>query len=185
MTGIYSLFADVLDYPRAEVFSQVRELIAQIGASNSEAAELLEKFESQLNGMSLGQLQEIYTGAFDMRPDCTTNLGCHLFGEDVRRNIFMAQLKERMESHKVDTGTELPDHLSLVLRLLDKLTSEEEIQVLIDDCLIPGVSRILSVLNQTGARSFYAEAFEALLISLQRGASAEAANSGPPQRVAP
>lgn len=167
MTGIYSLFARVLDYPGAEVSAQVQELIAQVAASNSEAIEPLRKFESGLKSMNLGELQELYTSTFDMRPDRTTNLGCHIFGEDVRRNIFMAQLKDRMEARRIRTGTELPDHLSLVLQLLAAQDSTGDAQTLIEDCLIPGVTRMLASFDQNGNSNPYADALQALLTELR------------------
>jgi len=167
MRGAYSLFAGVLDYPGAEVSAQVQELIAQVAVFNSEAVEPLRKFESELKGMSLGELQELYTSTFDMRPDRTTNLGCHIFGEDVRRNIFMAQLKERMEARQIPTGTELPDHLSLVLQLLAAQDSTDETQTLVADCLAPGVTRMCASFNQNESSNPYAHALQALLTVLR------------------
>ncbi len=177
MTGIYALFANVLDYPRAEVFAQVGRLATELG-QGTEAAELLQRFKVALSGMTLGELQEVYTASFDMRPDCTPNLGCHLFGEDVRRNLFMAQLKERMTGHKVDMGVELPDHLSLVLRLLDSLTDEDESLALVEDCVLPGVSRILSVLSQGSDSCPYADVLQALVISLKDATASSVTNPG-------
>lgn len=163
---IYDLFANVLDYPGPEVFAQVRDLAARLTVSNTGAAPIFEKFESGLQGMRLGELQELYTGTFDMRPDRTTNLGCHLLGEDVRRNLFMAQLKERMEARQIPMGCELPDHLSLVLQLLAAEGSEDEARTLIVDCLVPAVTRILSTFDESAGTNPYAQALRALLASL-------------------
>ena len=172
MTGIYSLYADVLDYPTPGVFSQLRELSRRAAEIGSEDASLIQQFEAALSGMALTQLQEIYTSSFDMHPDCTPNLGCHLFGEDVRRNIFMARLKEHMDRAQVPTGAELPDHLSLVLRLLDSPHNEDETQALLEDCLVPGVTRILSALEQMNGACPYIPAFQALLAKLKNMATA-------------
>ena len=175
MNGIYSLFADVLDYPTSSIFSQVRELSCGVNAHVSEAINFLSQFETALNGVTLEQLQEIYTSSFDMHPDCTPNLGCHLFGEDVRRNIFMAQLRERMDRAQVPTGVELPDHLSLVLRLLDSLDNADETHAVIEDCLIPGVTRILSALKQLNVSCPYVSVFQTLLVTLKSVAPAATA----------
>jgi nitrate reductase delta subunit len=175
MSGIYTLFADVLDYPCAEVFVQAKRLAARV-EQGTEVADLLRQFERALTGMTLGELQEVYTASFDMRPDCTPNLGCHLFGEDVRRNLFVAQLKERMQTHKVEMGVELPDHLSSVLRLLDSLADEDERLALIEDCLVPGVSRMLTALSQGGNSCAYADVFQALVVSLKDATGAGVAN---------
>ena len=167
MSGIYAFFARVLDYPAEGIFSEARKLSRQISANDSEAADLARQFETALSAMRLEQVQEVYTSSFDMHPDCVPNLGCHLFGEDVRRNMFMAQLKERMDRAHVPTGVELPDHLSLVLRLLDSLENEDETSALIEDCLIPGVARILSALSQMNRSCPYVSALQALLATLK------------------
>jgi len=180
VNGNYTLFARVLDYPGEEVYEQVRELIAQGSSSNSEAIEPLRKFESGLTGKSLGELQELYTGTFDMRPDRTTNLGCHLFGEDVRRNIFMAQLKDRMEARHIRTGTELPDHLSLVLQLLAAQDSTDDAETLITDCLIPCVTRMLASFDQNGSSNPYTHALQALLTVLREEVAAVATDEAAP-----
>ncbi|HET9177284.1 MAG TPA: molecular chaperone TorD family protein [Terriglobia bacterium] len=184
MIGIYSLYADVLDYPTPAVFSQLRELSRRTAANHSEAAPPIQRFEEALSCMTLAQLQEIYTSSFDLHPDCTPNLGCHLFGEDVRRNIFMARLKERMDRAQVPTGAELPDHLSLVLRLLDSLRDEDETQALVEDCLVPGVTRILSALQQMTGACPYVPAFQSLLAKLKNAATAASvgADLGPTPR---
>ncbi len=166
MSSIYCLFAGILDYPGPEISAQAHDLAARLAASSPGAAPTFEKFESGLQGMSLGELQELYTSTFDMRPDRTTNLGCHLFGEDVRRNLFMAQLKERMEAREIPIGHELPDHLSLVLRLLAEEKSEDEARTLIADCLVPAVTRILSTFEEGVGSNPYAQALQALLASL-------------------
>ncbi len=169
VNGVYSLFARVLDYPAAEIFADVAGLVAQLDEGNPEAAQSLRKFESELGGMTLGALQELYTSTFDMRPDRTTNLGCHLFGENLRRNLFMAQLKGRMEARLIPLGCELPDHLSLVLRLLAVEESEDEAQTLSRDCVTPAVTHILSTFQDGGSGNPYAHALQALLEALDPG----------------
>ena len=170
---VYHRFAKVLDYPTVETFSEMRTLVSEISAQCSEAADLLQKFYSACDGMTVGDLQELYTSTFDLRPDCTTNLGHHLFGDDVRRNIFMAQLKERMEAHRIEIGTELPDHLSLVLELLAAQDSADEVQTLITDCLAPSITRMLSTFDPSGGDNPYANALQALLLLLKKDAEEE------------
>ena len=170
----YALLASVLDYPGPETASQVRDCITELAAKHPEASKLIVDFEAERARMSLGQLQEIYTSTFDMRPDCTPNLGYHLFGNDARRNIFLAQLKERMQAQHIDIGTELPDHLSLVLRLLERQGSGAESHVLIHDCLIPAVSQMVEALDQKSSSNLYSNVLRALLILLRRESGVEA-----------
>jgi nitrate reductase molybdenum cofactor assembly chaperone NarJ/NarW len=171
---LYTLFAEILDYPGPGISLQLKDVFSGLAAEHPEVAELIAKFQAEQARMSLDQLQELYTTTFDMRPDCTPNLGYHLFGDDVRRNVFMAQLKGRMESHHVAMGSELPDHISLILRLLDKEESEDEKQALVEDCLIPAISRILEVLDQSGTPVCYGNALRALLLLLRKQSGVEA-----------
>ncbi len=136
--------------------------------------------------MSLGELEEAYTQAFELRPESTPNLGYHLFGDDVRRSIFMAHLKQRMKAQGVEMGVELPDHWSLVLRLLARQESPEEIEALVEDCLLPAVARILKVLEQSRRIEPYVHVLRALLEVLRESqrtgfASVAAAQSPSPQ----
>jgi nitrate reductase assembly molybdenum cofactor insertion protein NarJ len=72
----------------------------------------------------------------------------------------------------------LPDHIGLILHYLD--VAEEERPPVIEDCMIPAVSRMLEVLNDRG--NPYEHALRALLNLLRRqqaihAASAEAVNA--------
>ncbi len=174
--AVYALFADILDYPGPATTAQVLHCISELAADHSEASEFMTKSQAEWAPMTLGELQELYTSTFELRPDCTPNLGYHLFGNDARRNMFMAQLKKRMETHNVAMGSELPDHLSLILRLLERQDSEEERNALIEDCLVPAISRMLEVLNQDGKPNAYSNPLRALLIVLQKGCRAEIAS---------
>lgn len=174
-SGIYSLFVDVLDYPGPEIFRQVQDLAARIAASNPEAAHIFGEFESALKSMRLGEIQELYTSTFDLRPDRTTNLGCHIFGEDIRRNIFMAQLKQRLEARHIQLGSELPDHLGLILQLLAAEDSAEEARALIEDCLAPAVARMLSTFQDDSGGNPYAKVLRALQMVMNAGGAAPGA----------
>lgn len=173
--SLYALFADILDYPALEIAAQVRMCASELAAKYPEASELITQFQAEQTRMTLGQLQELYTSTFDMRPDCTPNLGHHLFGDDVRRNIFMAQLKERMGSYGVAMGSELPDNLSFVLRLLEKQGPGDDGQALVEDCLIPAILRMVEVLGHDGRANAYGNALRALLTILQKSIGEEAA----------
>ena len=147
--ALYSLFATVFDYPEAPLQESLGCCMALLPPGASESYAQLAAFESAVRGKSSGQLQEIYTSAFDLHPDCTPNLGYHLFGDDGRRGLFLAELKDRMEARHIPLGVELPDHISLVLRYLD-VADEEDRLCLIGDCLIPALSRIAARFEQSG-----------------------------------
>ena len=145
--GVYSQFADLLDYPRRRPSRD----------SNGAA------FLAAIEGKSLEEIQELYINAFDFRPDCTPNLGYHLFGDDGRRGLFLAELKERMQNSGIPLGAELPDHISLVLRYID--AAEDDRAAVIQDCLVPAVTRMAEALDSSG--NPYRHALRALLAALE------------------
>ncbi len=144
----YLAFAQILDYPKGSMRESFDQCIAVLASECPDAIEPLEKFRDFTAGKSLGAIEELYTNAFDLRPDCTPNLGYHMFGDDSRRGVFLAELKERMERSGVAVGVELPDHISLVLRYID--AAEDERLALVQDCLLPSLSRMAEVLASGG-----------------------------------
>ena len=161
--AIYSLFAGILDYPAQPIERVVNDCSTELAQDCPEVHQHLTAFLDGIAGKNLGQLQEIYTNAFDLRPDCTPNLGYHLFGDDGRRGLFLAELKGRMESSGIDPGCELPDHISLLLLYMEQ--NEQEHCVVIEDCMLPAVSRMADVLGSS--ENPYKHVLRALLSLLQ------------------
>ena len=161
--AIYSLFAGILDYPAHPIVQVVNDCSAELTSECPEAQQHLTAFLEGIAGTTLGQLQENYTNAFDLRPDCTPNLGYHLFGDDGRRGLFLTELKGRMESSGIAPGCELPDHISLLLRYMQQ--NEQERCTVIKDCMLPAISRMADVLDST--ENPYKHALRALLSLLQ------------------
>ena len=160
---LYSLFADILDYPAHSIAQAVEDCAARLAVECPQACVRIVSFQNAITGTSPGQLQESYINAFDLRPDCTLNLGYHLFGDDGRRGLFLAELKGRMESSGLALGCELPDHLALLLRYMEQ--DEKECRVVIDDCMLPAVSRMAGILDS--GENPYKHALRALLTLLQ------------------
>lgn len=145
---VYLNFAAVFDYPHSEIDAHVQACIARLENECGECATLLRKFQTAVAQKSVAELQELYTATFDMRPDCTPALGYHLFGDDVRRSLFLIQLRDRLAARHIDPGVELPDHLSLVLRLMDSSGDGEDSDTLAADCLVPALTRMTQALGR-------------------------------------
>ena len=160
---VYSLFADILDYPEHSITRMIDDCLAQLALEAPDAHAQLMDFQTEIAQKDVRQLQELYTNAFDLRPECTPNLGYHLFGDDGRRGAFLAELKGRMDARGVPLGVELADHIALILRFLD--VAEDEQPVLIEDCLLPAVSKMIEVLKD--GENPYEHALRALFGLLQ------------------
>lgn len=161
---IYSAFAVILDYPKAPITGLLGDCAAELALESPDALADLLDFQAAIAQKTPSQLQEVYTAAFDLRPDCTPNLGYHLFGDDARRGVFLAELKGRMEARGMALGVELPDHIAFILNYLD--LAEEERPAMIEDCLLPAVTRMIEVLKNS--KNPYENALRSLLRLLQQ-----------------
>lgn len=144
---LYELFADILDYPGPRLAASTENCAGRLARKLPKAEELLRNFQKSHAGVSLSQLQEAYTSIFDMQPECTLNLGYQLLGDDWRRSVFLFKLKELYQAHNFDIGCELPDHLCVLLRFLATRPEDREVSELLDDGLIPVLSRLASSLQ--------------------------------------
>ncbi len=126
-----------------------------------------------------GALEQTYTDAFDLRPERSLYVGHHLFGEDLRRSLFMARLKGRCAELGVDCGVELPDHLAVVLRLLAAEGPGADTDELIVECTIPAVKRMLAA-----APPPYDGVLSAILTALEeKGGAAWTTSSSSPSPI--
>lgn len=139
----FQLFADLLDYPGEGLLAELREREDGVSALSPEAWALLAEFRALVQTVPLGRLQEIYSGIFDLAPDCCPYVGHHLFGESYKRSVFLVELKKRYRDGRFDSGEELPDHLAVMLRFLGMCESASAVRELIEEAMLPAVSHML------------------------------------------
>ncbi|HSP13578.1 MAG TPA: hypothetical protein VLV78_02370 [Thermoanaerobaculia bacterium] len=60
-------------------------------------------------------LEELYTTTFDLNPVATLEVGWHLWGEQYERGRFLSDLRALQATLGIDSGCELPDHLTVLL----------------------------------------------------------------------
>ncbi len=165
--SICELFADILDYPNDALDRAIAECILQLGRENAEAAGLLRSFQAAQERLDLGRLQEVYADGFDLLPDCSLNLGYHLFGDDWRRSTFLADLVDRYRACGFHLEKELPDHLCVVLRFLARQGQVRQGEPLIEEFLVPTLAKILQSIKREV--NPYGTAIESLLVWLRAG----------------
>ncbi len=141
---LLGLFADILDYPTPGLAKKAAECAALIGAAEPKAVALLESFRSFAEENSLGKLQEIYSGFFDLNSICHPYVGYQLFGENYKRSILLIGLKKAYRAEGFDPGgnDDLPDRLSTVLRYIAHSKGGEEIDELLNRGLLPALARM-------------------------------------------
>lgn len=169
---MYRHFATLVSYPGREIWRSLDESIQALAAEFPEAAAMIGKFRESAVSLGQGALEEVYLQTFEMRAESALFVGHQIFGEDWRRGLFMAGLKEQYRAHAISEGPELPDHLSVVLRYLESLEPGQEMDELIGDCIIPAVRKVLQTIE---GNSPYSHVLDALLLCLPlpRGGESE------------
>ncbi len=150
-------FAGLFEYPSEETSKRAWECFSLL--KDGEASSLMKSFYSYVKGHPLGHVAEVYTRTFDLQPSCSPHIGYHIFGDGYRRGEFLVRLKGRCSECGLDVGRELPDHISVVLRLL-ALVGGSEADDLVALCLSPAIGRMLEALADE--RNPYSWALEAL-----------------------
>lgn len=111
---------------------QFHELIPMVTYPNQEIIATLKRFPKNgsvalnqyldfIAETNLTKLQEKFTQTFDMNPDTCLDLGWHLYGEAYERGAFMLKIRELLREQGIAESSELPDHLTHVLAVLDGL----------------------------------------------------------------
>jgi nitrate reductase molybdenum cofactor assembly chaperone NarJ/NarW len=140
---LLGLFADILDYPAPGLASKAAECAALIGTAQPEAAALLKSFHDFAEEKSLGKLQEVYSGFFDLNSICHPYVGYQLFGENYKRSVFLIELKKAYRADGFEAGgSDIADRLSTMLRFVAHSKGGEDIDELLNRGLLPALARM-------------------------------------------
>jgi len=161
---LFELFSAILDYPDSQLSHRVDGAITLLSPLHGEAATLLKEFRAFLAKTPIGTMEEIYSRTFDLQAVCFPYVGYHLFGEDHRRGLFMANLKGDYKANQFSCGNELPDHLGVMLHFL-AIESHGGQDEMIDLCVIPALKKMVAGLD--GTSNPYRGVLESLLLVLQ------------------
>lgn len=155
----------LLAYPRRERFAAdlARAEGRLLEAGAAEAAEALEAFERAAVRRSFDELEELYTRTFDLTPSCAPFLSVHLFGqESFRRARLMTGLEEVYRKAGFDRGTELPDHVAVVLQAAESFP-EAEWAELVERVLARPLARMKGALDAKNPYRYLVEAVRRVL----------------------
>ena len=150
----FSQWAPLLSYPGPDYQARVRECLA--GAPSAQ----LEEFARSIGGLPREALEELYAQTFDWNPDTTLDIGWHLFGENYDRGDFLVKLRGALRTYGLPESGELPDHLSHVLPLLDRMPDDERASFAAR-FVLPAIEKLLGGLAKTEST------FLPLLLSLR------------------
>ena len=149
---LYNWLAGLLTYPGNDYPALVQQCEPRQPA--------LAAFEADIALLSTAELQELFTRTFDLNPLCCLEIGWHLFGENHERGALMVRLRQELRRHGLAESTELPDHLSLVLRLLAHMEPERAGDFA-GACVLPALEKMLAAFADKG------NAFQKLLLAVR------------------
>ena len=160
------LFAEVMDYPTGSVRESASECLKQLEFSYPDIVDQMRSFVTLVGGQSRGALEELYTETFDLAPTMTLYIGYHLFGETPKRSSFLVRLEEAYQSHGFNSGTELADHLCVMLRFLSVARDAEFVVPLLEESILPVLDKMVGDLQKS--KNAYSPTLSSLRLFLRQ-----------------
>lgn len=129
--GLYSQFAVILEYPHENITGLIKgciKLLEDAPQYPPLAKERMEACLEKVEGMSLDDLQGIFSYSCEMAADTTLELGYFMF-EGFKRSNNLVNIKAMYKDQEFPFDEiakgELPDRLPIVLRFLDFCEPED------------------------------------------------------------
>jgi len=157
--------AALLAYPKDDYLGRIEKAREALTGQYPEAARYLAEFTTEVGSFTLEELEELFTRTFDLNPVCVLEVGWQLYGDEYKRGEFLVNMRQSLDRHNLPSSTELPDHLTQILPLLDRL-SPEEAQTLAREYVAPGVRKMLAGIE--GKRNPFEHVFKAVSEVLER-----------------
>ena len=139
MTGLDRM-APLFAYPDDGYAAKAGESARLLGI------EAMRTFADAVAAMPAAELQERFVEAFDLDPDCSPDLGWHLFGEQYGRGVWMARLRVDERRLCLEESSELPDHLANVLMILAR--EEQPRAAALARFVAPAIDKLLAGLER-------------------------------------
>lgn len=147
----YEQLAALFEYPQRDYPAQVRRVRQLLDGRYPVAAARLASFASALpsegetfSAAALDEVQEIFTRSFDVQSITTLSVGYVMFGDDYKRGQLLVNLHREDQEAGVDCGSELPDHLPNVLRLIARWQDPEMVVEFVEEILHPALERMIA-----------------------------------------
>ena len=177
----YAQLAALFDYPEPDYPTQVRRARELLGSRCPAAAAEIDALAAALppgndtfSPEALDEVQEIFTRSFDVQSITTLGVGYVMFGDDYKRGELFVNLNREYAEAGIDCGSELPDHLPNVLRLIAKWEDEELVAEFVEQILHPALERMIAEFGPQRMRQrngLYKKHFKTLIVSsAERGA---------------
>jgi nitrate reductase assembly molybdenum cofactor insertion protein NarJ len=176
----YEMIAALFEFPGRDYPARVQRVYDLLESRYPLAAAELGHFVKVLPGEGetfseegLDEVQEIFTRSFDVQSITTLGVGYVMFGDDYKRGELLVNLNREHREAGIECGTELPDHLPNVLRLIARWQDRELRAEFVEEILHPALERMIAEFgsSRTEQRNrLYKKHFKTLIAtSAERG----------------
>jgi nitrate reductase delta subunit len=149
---VLSCLAGLLEYPTPGFAARAGDCAAKYERIGPRQSDGIRDFTGYVSGQPLETLEEEYTQTFDISPAASLYIGYHLFGDTPRRSVFLVELQEAFKKCDFSSGSELADHLSVLLRFLAQTGDPEFAVTLLKEGILPVTKQVEDELHKTDNR---------------------------------
>lgn len=139
----FDALADLLTYPGFVGWERQLAAITLLREACPATDEPLSRFDDEMSELGEGEREELFTRTFDHTDTRSLEIGWQLFGENYARGALMVRLRGLLREHGVPETSELPDHLTHVLRLVGR-APEPLARALIGAQVMQAIDKILA-----------------------------------------
>lgn len=137
-------FSELLSYPSERLKAAAADCDRQLKESDPDAAAAFAGFINFLEEQNIARIEEVFTSTFDLQALSYPYVGYQLCGESQARTMFLMRLQELYTKQEFSSGTELPDHLSVLLRFIGSIPDPQGNREIIVDALLPALEKIIN-----------------------------------------
>ncbi len=174
--GLHDTLASLLEYPRAGYATRVAGFARHLAEEKPSAAAALEPFVRFAATLADDEAEEEFIRTFDTNSECALEVGWQVYGETYQRGVFLTQMRRLLFETGIEETSELPDHLTLVLRALGRAEKERAARLL-RLTVIPALRKLEKALAEKKSPFEPVVASIALALSPDRARPAEEASS--------
>ena len=177
-------FAVLLSYPDDDVLNLAAVCATQLARYSPAACDSLALFRQFLENHDRARIEEAFTGSFDLQAACHPYIGYQLCGESQQRTFFMLKLQEVYRSHGFVPESDLPDHLSEVLRFMAATDAQDCRREIIRDGVLPALEKMTrGVETSTAPYLALIKALQSFLSDSLAGDHAQPASAPPKESL--
>lgn len=138
---VMNALSRLLSYPDQHTAQTAELLYIVLQGEIQDAASDVSQFGAFLEQHEAWQVEEAFTGTFDVNPACALEVGWHLFGEEYARGMFLVRMREELRKYDLPESAELPDHIAHVLAIVAAMP-EDEAAKFVRACVQPAVEKM-------------------------------------------